>query len=146
MNVGPQQIPMIDELLLEQEWIAAMHEYVQSIRTIAMTGFIGRKRPEYPPLAEETIRRKGHDRPLLETARLRNSIEGRVELGFANGRAQIYGVIGTNVEYARVQELGNLDENGFIPPRPFLEPAIEQRRRSFEKRIGEAPSKAIRYR
>lgn len=36
-------------------------------------------RPEWPPLKESTVKRKGHSKPLIETGRLRASITHKVE-------------------------------------------------------------------
>jgi phage gpG-like protein len=137
------QIPIIDTEALVTEWEAAMAEAAQRARTLAITKYIGRHRPEYPPLADSTIRRKKHDRPLLDTARLRNSIQAKVVVVRFGGQVKVWGVVGTNVEYARAHEYGTTD--GRVPARPFLEPAVNEVIDRFGRRIGTAPARCVRY-
>ena len=85
--------------------------------------YIGQERPEWPPLAERTIRAKERlgyvgrvsaTDPLLRTGQLRDSIFGAAE-GFV-------GVVASTSTVARDQELGT----SAIPPRPFLALAMAE--------------------
>jgi phage gpG-like protein len=67
----------------------------------------------WPPLAPETVARKGADTPLLDTGALRDSISAFVQMhSVGHGRA----VVGSNEDTAVWQELGT----SRIPPRSFL--------------------------
>jgi phage gpG-like protein len=141
------RIPIIDPEALIAEWVAAMEDAAGQARTLAITKYIGKKRPEYAPLAASTIKAKGHDRPLIDQSRLRNSITAKVLVVRFGGQVKVIGIIGTNVEYARRQELGFPGDAASprTPARPFLEPAVEEARRRFEQRIGNAPAKCVKY-
>ena len=78
---------------------------------------IGVPKPEWPPLAPSTLRAKGGiNTPLLETGKLRSSIEFTV----IDSR---HGEVGTNDPVAEFHEFGT---SRGLPPRPFLSLAAQQ--------------------
>ena len=70
---------------------------------------------------------KSTENKLVDTARMLNSITHEV-LKIKN---EIIGIIGTNVTYAKFHELGTSN----IPARPFLRPALIQKRALIKKLI-----------
>ena len=89
-------------------------------------------RPEWPPLKESTVKRKGHSKPLIETGRLRASITHKVE-----GDMVKIGIFGSDagdeyVKIAATHEFGTTKagkkHNVIIPARPFLRPTLQENR------------------
>jgi hypothetical protein len=76
--------------------------------------------------AESTVAKKGHDRPLLNTGVLRDSIQAKVIMsGAEHGRA----VVGTDEMSGVYAELGTQHE----PPRSFLTAAATQSHKELNK-------------
>jgi len=79
------------------------------------------------------------------TGRLRSSISVFSAL---SAKDQYEVRVGTNVNYARIHEFGGARGRGFMPARPFLRPAIEDRDNQqtllnlLSKHISEAVEKA----
>ena len=89
-------------------------------------------RPEWPPLKESTVKRKGHSKPLIETGMLRASITHKVEGDMVN-----IGIFGSDAgdEYVKIDaphEFGTTkagkNNNVIIPARPFLRPTLQENR------------------
>lgn len=87
----------------------------------------------WPPLAASTVARKGKDTPLLETGKMRDSVEFTVahKMG-AVGDAEVQ--IGSNDPKAKWHELGTAR----IPPRPFLEGSLKKKTPEVLDIIGRA--------
>jgi hypothetical protein len=104
---------------------AILIEIAVLIREEAKTK-IGEYQKGWPPLAESTVKRKGHDRPLLDTGELKESISAFVEMhGPESGRA----VIGSPLERGLFAEIGTRHE----PPRPWLLPAVLESRKDINR-------------
>lgn len=78
----------------------------------------------------------------VRSGRLRSSIIGRAE----QRGTEIIGVVGSNVIYARIHELGGRAGRGhrtIIPARPYLKPAMEEKREEILKLIDSAVHTAV---
>jgi hypothetical protein len=82
--------------------------------------------PAWAPLAPSTVRRKGHDRPLIETGAFREDVSYRVGVGRVE--------IGTHQDYIVYTELGT----STIPPRPVFGPAALDEIGWIQERVGQA--------
>lgn len=80
----------------------------------------------WPPLAESTLKNKAADTPLLETGKMRDSIEHTVIM------SEKTVCIGSNEDTAVWQELGT----SRIPPRSFLVGAATHKADEVVKAIG----------
>jgi phage gpG-like protein len=85
---------------------------------------IGTYRYGWPPLAESTLKKKSADTPLLETGKLRDSIQHSAD----HERARV----GSNEDTAVWQELGTKS----IPPRSFLAGAAMHKTNDVLNEIG----------
>lgn len=89
---------------------------------------IARTRPEWDPLKEATIKRKGSSKPLIDHADLMGSIKATKIM------AALYfvGVLKTakNKKGDKLTDIGAVHEygtrDGTIPPRPYLRPGLEE--------------------
>jgi phage gpG-like protein len=92
---------------------AAEHESLEAAAQMVENrakGYIGHPHAWWPPLTDETLKRKdGVNTPLLESGAMRNSIEHTVEFPSA--------FVGSNSDTAVFQELGT---SRGLPPRSFL--------------------------
>jgi HK97 gp10 family phage protein len=68
--------------------------------------------PPWPPLAASTLEKKGANTPLFDTGEMQASVQYAV-------KSPVEVEIGSNIPYARFQELGTAD----MPARPFIHPA-----------------------
>jgi phage gpG-like protein len=95
-------------------------------------GLIGYPHSFWPPLAEETLRRKdGVNTPLLETGELRDSIQHNSD--------QHEGYVGSNNPKAEWHEFGTRS----IPPRSFLGAAAGLEGPKIKRMAGEVMRSAI---
>lgn len=85
----------------------------------------------WPPLAESTLKKKGADTPLLETGKMRDSISHEVTGDEAR--------IGSPEDTALWQELGTSK----IPPRPFLQGAVQHKMPEVCEVIGHTVVKVL---
>lgn len=99
----------------------------------------------WKPLAASTLAQKAHDTPLVETGALHDAIEvhathDEVLVGVkheeTNSHRPARGESGADIgDIAYYQEYGTLDKNGYIPPRPFLGPALHDNQKEIEEHI-----------
>lgn len=86
------------------------------LRTAVMDGFRQSVDPAtgkvWAPNAEKTAERKGSSKPLIDTARMRNSVSSRVD----EPNRLVF--VGTNVPYAATHQFGDPERK--IPRRRFL--------------------------
>lgn len=94
--------------------------------------------PGWFPLAESTIKAKGHDKILIDTGLLKDSIKHRKE----DDSVDIGVFIEERAGIAVVHEFGSIPRN--IPPRPFLGPGIRNVENKAVDVIGEEMEVAIR--
>jgi phage gpG-like protein len=83
------------------------------------TGFALRQDPNgstWPPLAAYTIKKKGHDIPLVETGRLKASVLDLNHPDHIGGVSHRGLLFGTDVEYGLIHQEGG----GRIPQRAFI--------------------------
>lgn len=96
---------------------------------------IQRGRPDWPPLKPSTVKRKGSDKPLIDTGKLLNSITHKVE----DDTVKV-GVFGEYCIVAAVQEFGTnragRNRNVVIPARPYLRPTFDENKEEIERLIG----------
>jgi HK97 gp10 family phage protein len=85
----------------------------------------------WPPLAPSTIEKKAADTPLLETGAMRDSITHSVDGDEAR--------VGSNEDTALWQELGTSK----IPPRPFLQGAVQHKLPEVMQEIGQVAVKVL---
>jgi phage gpG-like protein len=112
---------------------AALEESCRMVEDRAK-GLIGHPNGHWPPLAPETIARKGGlNMPLLETGEMRESIEHTVV-------DSNHGYVGSNNDKAVWQELGT---SRGIPPRPFLGLAADLEGPAVEKVVARTLGGAI---
>jgi phage gpG-like protein len=94
---------------------------------------IGVPQPSWPPLAAATLARKdGVNTPLLETGKLRSSIEWNADRN--------HGFVGTDSDVGVFMELGT---SRGVPPRSFLALAAEQEGPAVAKMMSEVVGAAI---
>ena len=115
--------------------IAEQHEIIETACEMLegkAKGLIGYPHSFWPPLAEETLRRKdGVNTPLLETGELRDSIEHNSD--------QFEGYVGSNNPKAEWHEFGTRR----IPPRSFLGAAAGLEGPKIERMAGEVMRSVI---
>lgn len=92
---------------------------------------IGTYKYGWPPLAPETVTKKGADTPLLETGEMRDSIGHRLDGDHAV-------VVGSDNKKAVYHELGTPT----IPPRSFLVSAAMEKEAEVVEILGSPLSKA----
>ncbi|RLI81339.1 hypothetical protein DRP04_06355 [Archaeoglobales archaeon] len=92
-------------------------------------------RQDWPPLKPSTIKRKGSDKPLIDTGKLLNSITHKVE-----GNIAKVGVFGEYCIVAAVMEYGTTragrNRNVVIPARPYLRTSFDENKEEIERLIG----------
>lgn len=96
--------------------------------------FIGKP---FTPLAENTIRRKGSSKPLIDTGEMLNSIKTDIIddittfVGIKAGTRHADGKEDTAM-IAAVHEFGALIPGGEVPARPFIRPVFEDGKICYE--------------
>lgn len=109
---GVQAVVGVLERVARVDPAAPLEEIGIYLHRRAIEGFQAQRDPwgvAWHPLSPETVQRKGSDRILEDTGRLRQSIAWRLI-----GRDAV--AVGTNVEYAPYHQSGT----HAIPRRPFL--------------------------
>jgi phage gpG-like protein len=124
-------------VILPAEEAAAMEKAAKILEDEAK-GLIGIARPEWPPLAQATLDRKGGvNTPLLETGEMQASIEHNSD------RHEAY--IGSNNPKLKWHEFGtvNVPWGTVNPPRPVLALASVRKEKEVVDTIGRAVFVAI---
>ncbi|TAL01842.1 MAG: hypothetical protein EPO08_09130 [Rhodospirillaceae bacterium] len=123
--------------------MTAAHEGVEIAAEIARDkigeyqGAIG-SFPAWAPLATSTVEEKTRlgyappDNPLLRTGELRDSIGTSVERAVPT--ASVVAIVGSTSPIARYQEIGTT----YIPPRPFIGPAMLEAEPAIADGLGTA--------
>jgi HK97 gp10 family phage protein len=110
------------------------HEALEKAAVIVETEakrVIGTYEYGWPPLAPSTLEKKAADTPLLETGKMRDSITHSVSGNEAR--------VGSNEDTALWQEMGTVR----IPPRPFLQGAVQHKIKEVCDVIGHTVVKVI---
>jgi len=110
------------------------HEALEKAAVIVETEakrVIGTHDYGWPPLAPSTLAKKAADTPLLETGKMRDSITHSVDGDTAR--------VGSNEDVALYQEIGTSK----IPPRPFLQGAVQHKIHEICDVIGNTAVKVI---
>jgi HK97 gp10 family phage protein len=112
----------------------AEHEALEKAAVIVETEakrVIGTYEYGWPPLTPSTLEKKAADTPLLETGKMRDSITHSVSGNEAR--------VGSNEDIALWQEMGTPR----IPPRPFLQGAVQHKIKEVCDVIGRVVVKVI---
>ena len=122
-----------DVKLAEEAAVVAGCKLVQRVAK----RILGHPQPDWPPLQPETIERKARgDTPLLETGKMKQSIE--MAAPFREGNT-VWGSVGSNSDIAVYQELGT----SRIPPRPFISLAAAGQEKAVYELTGRIVYKAM---
>jgi phage gpG-like protein len=120
---------MVEEMMTIEQFEQALAAQIKTVRPRLEIGldkvgelastmaaaYIGHYQPNWPRLAESTLKNKSADTPLLETGEMRDSIRHEVD------PLELEVVVGSADPKALWQELGT----SRIPPRSFLGLAME---------------------